>query len=240
MADKTNPFLDNSERVSMKAILSYVPVAGAGIEGLEMAKDVKEGKYKDAAVGGISALLGMAGIPPPVRKMIKELNLKSVFDRIDMRKRKLDDMGESYENDLGLIKLSKELKKAQDDLDIEGFQPGGEVTRPPFLAPKGMYFPSNIKLKQDPMPNTLGSPSPLMQPANTDFPPIRKNLDPEIVVNEDNPYRDMMRFKTDLISKAMQLLGPEKATAETYRMLSEAPLGDVMKLVDQLMPKSAN
>ena len=44
MADKTNPFLDNSERVSMKEILSYVPVAGAGIEGLEMAKDVKEGK----------------------------------------------------------------------------------------------------------------------------------------------------------------------------------------------------
>ena len=96
--------------------------------------------------------------------------------------------------------------------------------RPPFLASEGMYSPSNIKLKQDPMPNTLGSPSPLMQPANTDFPPIRKNLDPEI----------------DLISKAMQLLGPEKATAETYRMLSEAPLGDVMKLVDQLMPKSAN
>ena len=239
MAEQINPFLDNSERVSMKEILSYVPVAGAGIEGLEMAKDVKEGKYKDAAVGGISALLGMAGIPPPVRKMIKELNLKAVFDKIDMRKRKLDDMGKSYEKDLGLIELSKELKKAQDDLGIKGFQPGGEVKRPEFLAPKNMYSPSNIKIQLDSIPNTLSSPSPFMNPQNTDFPPERKNSDPEIVVNEDNIFRDMMQAKTDLIAQALKLLGPN-GNENALSILKEFSYKELLDAVEDLTPKSAN
>ena len=239
MAEKINPFLDNSERVSMKEILSYVPVAGAGIEGLEMAKDVKEGKYKDAAVGGISALLGMAGIPPPVRKMIKELNLKAVFEKIDMRKRKLDDMGKSYEKDLGLIELSKELKKAQDDLGIKGFQPGGEVQRPEFLAPKNMYSPSNIKIQLDSIPNTLSSPSPFMNPQNTDLPPERKNLDPEIVVNKDNPFSDMMQAKTDLIAQALKLLGPN-GNENALSILKEFSYKELLDAVEDLTPKSAN
>ncbi len=105
--------------------------------------------------------------------------------------------------------------------------------RPPFLAPKGMYSPSNIKLKQDPMP-TAPTRTEMQAPVAAEF-PVGSPVDPQAT-----PFSDMMRFKTDLISQAMQLLGPEKANAETYRMLSEAPLGDVMKLVDQLMPKSAN
>lgn len=106
--------------------------------------------------------------------------------------------------------------------------------RPLFLASEQMYSPSNVKINLDPpipkIPATTQPQAPVAAELNITMP-----VDPI----DETPYSDMMRFKSDLISKAMRLLGPQRATAETYRMLSEAPLGDVMELVDRLTPKSA-
>jgi len=89
------------------------------------------------------------------------------------------------------------------------------------------------------IPTTLMGPSPLMQQQNTDFPAERKNLDPEIVVNKDNIFRDMMQAKTDLIAQAIKLLGPN-GNENAQSILKKFSYTELVDVVEDLTPKSAN
>ena len=89
------------------------------------------------------------------------------------------------------------------------------------------------------IPTTLMGPPPLMQAPNTDRPPVQRNLDPEIVVNKDNPFSDMMQAKTNLIAEAMKLLGPN-GNENALSILKEFSYRELLDAVEDLTAKSAN
>ena len=94
-------------------------------------------------------------------------------------------------------------------------------TKTPFVLPKTDMFPPAITQIQ------------------RDIPPVQRSLDPEIVVNKDNPFADMMQAKTNLIAEALKLLGPN-GNENAQSILKEFSYRELLDVVEDLTPKSAN
>jgi len=87
-------------------------------------------------------------------------------------------------------------------------------------------------------PNKFMFPPAITQ-IKREIPPVRRSSDPEIVVNKDNIFRDMMQAKTDLIAKAIKLLGPN-GNENAQSILKEFSYTELVDVVEDLTPKSAN
>lgn len=108
------------------------------------------------------------------------------------------------------------------------------------LTSSPLYANPTIRTSTKKMiPTTLMGPPPLMQAPNTDRPPVQRSLDPEIVVNKDNPFSDMMQAKTNLIAQALKLLGPN-GNENALSILKEFSYRELLDAVEDLTAKSAN
>ena len=87
-------------------------------------------------------------------------------------------------------------------------------------------------------PNKFMFPPAITQ-IKREIPPVRRSLDPEIVVNKDNPFADMMQAKTNLIAEALKLLGPN-GNENAQSILKEFSYRELLDAVEDLTPKSAN
>ena len=113
---------------------------------------------------------------------------------------------------------------------LEGASP---LTRSPLYA-----NPTIRTVAEEMGPKTDMSP-PAVTQIDLDIPLARRSLDPTIVVDKDNIFRNMMQAKTDLIAQAIQLLGPN-GNENAQSILKEFSYRELLDVIEDLTPKSAN
>tara|TARA_R100001369_G_scaffold51513_1_gene78338 strand:- start:833 stop:1174 length:342 start_codon:yes stop_codon:yes gene_type:complete len=103
------------------------------------------------------------------------------------------------------------------------------------LTSSPLYANPTIRTSTKEMiPTTLMGPPAIPQIQNTDFAPKIRGSNPK-----DNIFRDMMQAKTDLIAKAIKLLGPN-GNENAQSILKKFSYTELVDVVEDLTPKSAN